>query len=50
MLTGPLLPAPHHENVHFYGTHSVDVDGELAKLDSDGYRPLRAVAATEQAR
>jgi hypothetical protein len=32
----------HHENVHFYGTHSVDVDGELAKLDSDGYRPLRA--------
>ena len=33
----------HHENVHFYGTHSVDVDGELAKLDSDGYRPLRAL-------
>jgi TnpA family transposase len=32
----------HHENVHFYGTHSVDVDGELAKLDTDGYRPLRA--------
>ena len=31
----------HHENVHFYGTHSVDVDGELAKLDTDGYRPLR---------
>ena len=35
----------HHENVHFYGTHSVDVDGELAKLDADGYRPLRT--ATE---
>jgi len=34
----------HHENVHFYGTHSVDVDGELAKLDTDGYRPLRAPA------
>lgn len=32
----------HHENVHFYGTHSVDIDGELAKLDADGYRPLRA--------
>ena len=32
----------HHENVHFYGAHSVDVDGELAKLDSDGYRPPRA--------
>lgn len=40
----------HHENVHFYGTHSVDVDGELAKLGSDGYRPLRTVAATKQAR
>jgi len=35
----------HHENIHFYGTHSVD--GELAKLDSDGYRPLRAATATE---
>ena len=33
-----------HENVHFYGTHSVDVDVELAKLDSDGYRPLRRAA------
>ncbi len=40
----------HHENVHFYGTHSVDVDGELAKLDADGYRPLCVIAATEQAR
>jgi hypothetical protein len=36
----------HHENVHFYGTHAVavDIDGELAQLDSDGYRPLRPVA------
>ncbi|MFI2577420.1 Tn3 family transposase [Streptomyces rochei] len=34
----------HHENVHFYGTHSVDIDGELAQLDADGYRPLRATA------
>jgi hypothetical protein len=34
----------HHENVHFYGTHSVDIDGELAKLDTDGYRPLRTLA------
>jgi TnpA family transposase len=32
----------HHENIHFYGTHSVDVDGELAKLGTNGYRPLRA--------
>src|SRR6476620_6719510 len=31
----------HHENVHFYGTHSVNIDGELAQLDTDGYRPLR---------
>lgn len=34
----------HHENVHFYGTHSVDIDGELAQLDADGYRPLRPAA------
>jgi TnpA family transposase len=36
----------HHENVHFYGTHTVDVDRELAKLDADGYRPLRAPIPT----
>jgi hypothetical protein len=24
-----------------------DVDGELAKLDADGYRPLRAAIAAE---
>lgn len=30
-----------YENVHFYGTHSVDIDGELAQLATDGYRPLR---------
>ncbi|GIH95457.1 hypothetical protein Psi01_60870 [Planobispora siamensis] len=35
-----LWPA-HQENVHCYGTHSVDIDGELAQLDHDGYRPLR---------
>lgn len=33
-----------HENVHFDGTHSVDIDGELAQLDTDGYRPLRLAA------
>ncbi|MGC4851419.1 hypothetical protein ACLQ3F_29675 [Micromonospora sp. DT15] len=27
--------------MHFYGTHFVDIDGELAQLDTDGYRPLR---------
>jgi Tn3 transposase DDE domain len=36
----------HHENVHFYGNHTVDIDGELAKLDADGYRPLRALVST----
>jgi hypothetical protein len=38
----------HHENVHFYGTHTVDVERELAKLDADGYRPLRAPAPTPE--
>ena len=33
--------------MHFYGTHFVDVDGELAKLDVGGYRPLRMVTAEE---
>lgn len=27
--------------MHSYGSHAVDIDGELAKLDTDGYRPLR---------
>jgi hypothetical protein len=34
-----------HENVHCYGTHSVDIDGELAQLDNDGYRQLRLAQA-----
>ena len=25
----------HHENVHFYGTHTVDIAAELATLDTD---------------
>ncbi|WP_268270958.1 Tn3 family transposase [Streptomyces sp. MNU89] len=40
----------HHENVHFYGTHSVDIDGELAQLDTDGYRPLRLPEAAAGSR
>ena len=40
----------HYENVHFYGTHSVDDDGELAKLDADGYRPPRGASTTAEAR
>ena len=31
------------QNVHFYG-HSVDVDSELARLDSDGYQAPRTPA------
>jgi hypothetical protein len=27
--------------VHFYDTLAVDIDGELARFDTDGYRPLR---------
>ena len=40
----------HHENVHFYGTHSVHIDGELAQLDTDGYRPLRLADITAASR
>jgi hypothetical protein len=36
----------HHENANFYGTHFVDIAGELAKLDASGCRPLRAPAPT----
>ena len=39
----------HQENVHFYGTHSVDIDGELAQLDADGYWPLRLPGAASAA-
>jgi TnpA family transposase len=38
----------HHENVHLYGTHTVDIDGELAGLDANGYRPLRTPGTTDQ--
>jgi TnpA family transposase len=31
----------HSENVNFFGIIDVDVEGELAKLDGSGYRPLR---------
>jgi hypothetical protein len=41
MRPGHIWPT-HHEDIRFCGTHSADVDGELAKLGSDGYRTLRA--------
>jgi TnpA family transposase len=31
----------HHENVNFMGSIRLDVTGELAELNADGYRPLR---------
>jgi hypothetical protein len=33
-----------NENVNFFGSITVDVGRELAKLDAGGYRPLRARA------
>ena len=35
----------HHENVHFYGTHTVDIAAELATFDANGYRLLRTPGA-----
>lgn len=32
-----------HENVHFYGTHTVDIAAELVTPDANGYRPLRMI-------
>ncbi|MDQ2791694.1 MAG: Tn3 family transposase [Actinomycetota bacterium] len=37
----------HHENVHFYGSHTVDIAAELATLDANGYRPLRTPHASQ---
>jgi hypothetical protein len=31
----------HSENINFFGVISVDIEAELAKLDSTGRRPLR---------
>lgn len=39
-LLAHISPA-HTENVNFFGIITVDVDTDLAKLDSAGYRPLR---------
>ncbi|GAA0947404.1 Tn3 family transposase [Virgisporangium aurantiacum] len=34
----------HSENVNFFGTITVDIEAELAKLDEYGRRPLRPTA------
>lgn len=35
----------HSENINFFGVITVDVEAELAKLDSEGRRPLRPMGA-----
>ena len=37
----------HSENINFFGVITVDVDAELAKLDSQGLRPLRPMGAAQ---
>jgi hypothetical protein len=37
---------PHHDNVNFFGTMTVDIDGTLGTLDTDRYRPLRHIPTT----
>jgi hypothetical protein len=34
----------HSENINFFGVITVDVEAELAKLDTGGWRPLRPAA------
>ncbi len=31
----------HSENINFFGSIEVDIEGELAQLGPTGYRPLR---------
>ncbi|WP_310714602.1 Tn3 family transposase [Nonomuraea sp. 3-1Str] len=31
----------HSDNINFFGVINVDVEAELAKLDTSGWRPLR---------
>lgn len=31
----------HSENINFFGSIDVDIEGELAQLGPTGYRPLR---------
>ena len=38
----------HHENVLLYGTHTVDIEADLAGLDANGYRPLRTPGSQHQ--
>ena len=31
----------HSQNVNYFGIITVDIEAELAKLDTNGHRPLR---------
>ncbi len=42
-LLAHISPA-HSENINFFGVITVDVEAELAKLDTGGWRPLRPAA------
>ena len=42
-LLAHISPA-HSENINFFGVITVDVEAELAKLDTGGWRPLRPIA------
>ncbi len=35
------ISSAHSENINFFGIITVDIESELAKLDSHGRRPLR---------
>ncbi|MGI5291403.1 hypothetical protein ACQEVF_49970 [Nonomuraea polychroma] len=37
----------HSDNINFFGVINVDVEAELAKLDTSGWRPLRAAKLRE---
>ncbi|MEQ4724612.1 Tn3 family transposase [Nonomuraea sp. B19D2] len=45
-LLAHISPA-HSENVNFFGVITVDVEAELAKLDTSGWRPLRPAQLRE---
>ncbi|MEV4182223.1 hypothetical protein AB0J28_12370 [Streptosporangium canum] len=37
----------HSDNINFFGVINVDVEAELAKLDTNGWRPLRPAQLRE---
>ncbi|MEV4251389.1 hypothetical protein AB0J63_49405 [Streptosporangium canum] len=37
----------HSENINFFGSIDVDIEGEPARLGATGYRPLRVLSAPQ---